>query len=235
MKYHTHPRLLSTLYHLERKHPTTAKTFTLGKSYNGHDITGIRLTRGVNNQRGQSERAKMRPKVKLIGNMHGNEPTGRELLIHFAEYILTADASPLSDDMSRRAANILDTTDLYILPTMNPDGFERAKEGRCLGGSYMEGRLNEGHQDLNRDFPTWRDKRRLEREDLAPSFLYKNREKETKLLMKWIMSKPFVLSANFHDGAVLANVSKFFRLLIFVRHPLFSIETCVLTGLMQNA
>ena len=121
MKYHSHRQLLSALMNLEKKYPTAAKTFNLGKSNLGYNITGIRLTSGITNQQRTSERAKMRPMVKLIGNMYGNEPTGRELLINFAKYILMA--------------NLLGSTDLYILPTMNPDGFERAVEGRCLGAS----------------------------------------------------------------------------------------------------
>ena len=36
---------------------------------------------------------------------------------------------------------------------MNPDGFQRGEEGVCQGGDYLAGRLNEGNQDLNRDFP----------------------------------------------------------------------------------
>ena len=29
--------------------------------------------------------------------------------------------------------NLIDTTDITIIPTINPDGFDRAKEGECSG------------------------------------------------------------------------------------------------------
>jgi len=45
-----------------------------------------------------------------------------------------------------RALKILETTDLWLLPTMNPDGFARAKEGDCYGDRYTHGRQNEGRQ-----------------------------------------------------------------------------------------
>ncbi len=41
-----------------------------------------------------------------------------------------------------------------------------------------------------------------------PNFdLFSKRQLETQHLMNWILNNSFVLSANFHDGAVLANVS----------------------------
>ena len=68
----------------------------------------------------------LRPLVKLVGNMHGNEPTGREMLIHLAKYIILAkNMRPEDlkrDQLAQRAANLLATTDLWLLPTMNPDG-----------------------------------------------------------------------------------------------------------------
>ena len=39
---------------------------------------------------------------------------------------------------------LVDTTDITIIPTMNPDGFDRGKEGECSGTDYQSGRLNEG-------------------------------------------------------------------------------------------
>ena len=90
---------------------------------------------------------------------------------------------------------------------MNPDGFSRGDEGECNGGNYKTGRYNEGNKDLNRDFPTWNDwnilQKRLDKNETY-DFL-RNKQKETQLVAKWILNYPFVLSANFHDGAILAN------------------------------
>ena len=36
--------------------------------------------------------------------------------------------------------------------------FARGKEGRCFGSNYAAGRTNENRIDLNRNFPTWKEK-----------------------------------------------------------------------------
>ena len=41
---------------------------------------------------------------------------------------------------------LVDTTDITIIPTMNPDGFDRGKEGACSGADYVTGRYNEGRK-----------------------------------------------------------------------------------------
>ena len=82
---------------------------------------------------------------------------------------------------------------------MNPDGFDRGTEGSCSGADYKTGRYNEGNIDLNRNFPTWADVGKTREE------LFDGREPETQAIMRLILDHPWVMSANFHDGAVVAS------------------------------
>ena len=52
--------------------------------------------------------------------------------------------------------------------------------------------------DLNRNFPTWADVNKTVEE------LFAGRQAETRHMMRLILASPWVLSANFHDGAVVA-------------------------------
>lgn len=61
------------------------------------------------------------------------------------------------------------------------------------------GRINANGVDLNRDFP---DRLEDERTILLKS---RSRQPETAALINWIKTEPFVLSANFHGGAVVAS------------------------------
>ena len=201
--YHTHEELQRELRQLADRYPEHARLFQIGTSNRGHPLVGLRLSRDLARLDGSPRASPLRerPRVKLIGNMHGNEPVGRELLTYFARYLLESDGG-----RDRRAARLLESVDLHILPTMNPDGFARGEEGKCSGGSYHAGRLNEGRMDLNRDFPDFDEWQRLKtRPGYTVENLYEGRQKETRHLMDWILRGHFVLSANFHDGAVLVN------------------------------
>jgi len=180
--------IVSKFERLARKFPQTAKLVEVGKSTLGQRIVGLRISDNV-----QQERELLKPMVRFSGNMHGNEPVGREMLVHLASYLLNA--RPLVP----RVADLLATTDITLIPTINPDGFDRGTEGACSGGDYETGRYNEGSQDLNRDFPTWR------QENFTRDALFRGRQPETKAMMRLILDHPWVLSANFHDGAVVAS------------------------------
>ena len=61
------------------------------------------------------------PHVKFVGNVHGDEPTGRVLTLALAEWLC---ANYKTDDTAKR---IIERMHLWLLPAMNPDGFERRK------------------------------------------------------------------------------------------------------------
>ena len=80
MKFHNHPELLGDLDLIENSYPENVQQFSVGHSIRGHELKGVRLSNGVRNV-SQNSTIDLRPMVKFVGNMHGNEPTGRELII----------------------------------------------------------------------------------------------------------------------------------------------------------
>lgn len=78
------------------------------------------------------------------------------------------------------------------MPSMNPDGYEMSKVGD--EGSLV-GRNNAHNMDLNRNFP----------DQYGMNDFNKIQEPETQAVMNWSLTTHFILSANLHGGALVAN------------------------------
>ncbi|KAL5275919.1 CPD family protein [Megaselia abdita] len=185
--YHSQEDIEELFDKLSKHFPQNARVVHIGRSVENRNLIALHISKNV------QTRNILTPMVKYIGNMHGDETIGRQLLIYLAQYLL------FNYDKNIDVASLVNSTDLYVMPTMNPDGFFRSQEGKCDSLPGYVGRINANGVDLNRDFP---DRLEDEKTVLLKS---RSRQPETAAMIHWIKSEPFVLSANFHGGAVVAS------------------------------
>ena len=179
-KHHSQAELLAVLQAVTARCPDITLLQSVGTSVEGRHLWTLEFSRSPGKHRAGV------PEFKYIGNMHGNEVVGREMLLLLAVY--------LCDNYGRdsRVTSLIDSTRIHLMPTMNPDGYAHSHEG---DSHSRQGRYNAHHVDLNRNFP----------DAFHPGQVRQPAQKETLLIEKWIRSLPFVLSANLHNGALVAN------------------------------
>ncbi|KAM9335778.1 carboxypeptidase Z-like [Symphorus nematophorus] len=212
--YYSNAQMISTLKKIEERCSDIAKTYSIGRSMEGRELLVIEFS----NNPGEHEL--LEPEMKYIGNMHGNEVLGRQLLIYLAQYLCSEYLLG-----SERIQTLINTTRIHILPSMNPDGYEVAVSGAQDNtgddeeeshryDSWNIGRNNAQNVDLNRNFPDLtsivynRRRQRGYRTDHIPIpdyYWFGKVAPETYAVMKWIRSIPFVLSANFHGGDLVVS------------------------------
>uniref|UniRef100_W4VRN2 Putative carboxypeptidase d n=1 Tax=Corethrella appendiculata TaxID=1370023 RepID=W4VRN2_9DIPT len=186
--YETHEELQDLFAKLAKEYPKLAKVFSIGTSLDGRELIVLEIRKNIDRPR-----SILTPMFKYVANMHGDETVGRKLLIYLAQYLLS------NYGKNQEITNLIDKTDIFLMPTMNPDGYARSKEGSCESPANYFGRYNAAGVDLNRDFPDRFD-------DMLPKHIKSNRRQpETISVMNWILKNPFVLSANLHGGAVVAS------------------------------
>ncbi|XP_045473624.1 carboxypeptidase D-like isoform X2 [Harmonia axyridis] len=154
--------------------------YSIGRSTNGLPLWVMEVS-------GSKTARSDLPNIKFVANIHGNEAVGRELLLHFMEY--------LRDNYGKdpSVSCLLDNSRIHLLPSLNPDGFSISTEGQCVGEHGRLNGVNGNMEDLNRNFPDYF------HQDLNP------RQPETEAVMAWMDKIPFVLSAGLHGGAMVAN------------------------------
>ncbi|XP_006807779.2 carboxypeptidase Z-like [Neolamprologus brichardi] len=212
--YHSNTDLISVLKKTEEQCSGIARTYSIGRSMEGRELLVIEFS----NNPGEHEL--LEPEVKYIGNMHGNEVLGRQLLIYLAQHLCSEYLLG-----NERIQTLINTTRIHILPSMNPDGYEMAVSGVSDNNydfeqedqrydSWNIGRNNAQNIDLNRNFPDLtsivysRRRQKGYRTDhiLIPDYYWFGKvAPETYAVMKWVRSIPFVLSANFHGGDLVVS------------------------------
>ncbi|XP_071808829.1 carboxypeptidase D-like [Asterias amurensis] len=208
--HHTAEELKQVLDETHAECPDITHIYSQGKSTNGEDLWVIEIT----DNPGQHESGE--PEFKYIGNMHGNEVVGREILLVLIPYLCKMYKSG-----DPEIKHLIDETRIHIMPSMNPDGYKKGYEKVIVEGNkddWLTGRRNANNVDLNRNFPDLNrylkaykrtDFSRLHGKNHHISAAIKDigheLEAETKAVIEWLQEYSFVLSANLHGGDLVAN------------------------------
>jgi hypothetical protein len=170
--YPSYTQILKKLNELAAKKPEIVKLFSIGKTVQGRDLWFVKISDNV-------EKDEIEPEFKYVSSMHGDEITGRELLLRLIEDLINGYGS------DSEITKLINNTEIFIMPSMNPDGSE------------LKQRANAQNSDLNRDFPDF--------STADNQNTWMNREIETQAMMKFQATRNFALSANFHGGTQVVN------------------------------
>jgi len=139
-QYKSYQQTCEFLQECVKKHPDIISIQSIGKTWEDRDIMLATVTLNVEN-------ADLKPAMLYTGTIHAREWIGNELAVSFIEYLL---------DNYRQNPKILRTltkNTLYIVPCLNPDGFEYSKNHFSF---WRKNRRNNGDGtygvDLNRNF-----------------------------------------------------------------------------------
>ena len=124
--YHDYDMTTNLLVNFEQNYPNLVEVFSIGKSVLDQEIWCICITNEENNQAKYS--------CLIDGCIHGCEWEAGEACLYLSEYLL------INFDLNATVTEILNTTEIYIVPLLNPDGRQQ------------DDRFNANGIDLNRNF-----------------------------------------------------------------------------------
>ena len=159
--HHTNEEVFDIIEQVNKKCPDITYVYDLGLK----SVKGIPL-RVIVFSDNPTQHEVGEPEFKYVGNMHGNEVIGRELML---ELMVQLCDSFLAGQ--ENVVKLLTSTRIHLLTTMNPDGWEMAVDNEFENlntknfsskeemlresgvNDWMVGRQNAKNVDLNRNFP----------------------------------------------------------------------------------
>lgn len=177
--YPTYEQYDSIMHNFAVSYPALCRVDTIGTSVQGRLLLAVKISDNVNNDKAE-------PEFFYTSTMHGDEPGGYVMLLHLADYLLRNYAT---DSLVH---TLIDSLEIWINPLANPDGTYHSGDETISGAT----RFNANGIDLNRNFPDPRDGPHPDGNEYAP---------ETTAMMRFMESRHFVMSANFHAGAEVVN------------------------------
>ncbi|MCA9416172.1 MAG: carboxypeptidase regulatory-like domain-containing protein [Candidatus Omnitrophica bacterium] len=171
--YPTFEQLTAFLQKKASDYPDLCRLESIGQSVQGRDLWFLRISDNPDLEEDE-------PEFKYISTIHGDEIVGVAMMLNLIDLLLEGYG------VDQRLTDLVNDTEIWIMPLMNTDGFARNPRRRTNANGF----------DLNRSFPD-----RVGDPVNTPE----GRQPEVQAMMNFGFNHSSVFSANFHGGALLMN------------------------------
>ena len=177
--YPTYTQYEQIMQQFATDYPAICKLVNLGTLPSGRKILALKITDSLGKRENE-------PQFLYTSTMHGDETAGYPLMLKLADELLAGYG------VNPRLTYLVKEMEIWINPLANPDGAYRGGNNSIFNAT----RFNANNIDLNRNYPDPEDGPHPDGEAYQP---------ETKIFMGFADTMDFVMAANFHGGAEVAN------------------------------
>ncbi|XP_030058419.1 inactive carboxypeptidase-like protein X2 [Microcaecilia unicolor] len=206
-KHHNYKEMRQLMKVVNEMCPDITRVYNIGKSQQGLKLYAMEIS----DHPGEHEVGE--PEFRYMAGAHGNEVLGRELLLLLMQFLCQEFLSG-----NARIRHLIRETRIHLLPSINPDGYDKASQvGSELGG-WSLGRWTQDGIDINKNFPDlntllWNAEDRKLIPNKFPNhhlpipkwYLSENATVavETREVIAWMEKNPFVLGGNLQGGELV--------------------------------
>ncbi|XP_008300253.1 inactive carboxypeptidase-like protein X2 [Stegastes partitus] len=206
-KHHSYTEMVALMKSVNDECPNITSIYSLGRSSKGREIIAMVISGNP------TEHEIGEPEFRFTAGLHGNEALGREMILLLMQYLCKE-----YKDRNPRAQRLVEGIRIHLVPSLNPDGHETAFEAGSELSSWMTGHFTEEGFDIFQNFPDlnsilWDAEDKGMVPKLTPNHhvpIPDNSDSssgkmavETRAIISWMESHPFVLGANFQGGETI--------------------------------
>uniref|UniRef100_A0A674PMT9 Inactive carboxypeptidase-like protein X2 n=1 Tax=Takifugu rubripes TaxID=31033 RepID=A0A674PMT9_TAKRU len=208
-KHHSYKDMRQLMKVVNEMCPNITRIYNIGKSYNGLKLYAIEIS----DNPGEHEAGE--PEFRYTAGSHGNEVLGRELLLLLMQFMCMEYLSG-----NPRIRHLVEETRIHLLPSVNPDGYEKAFEAGSELSGWSLGRWSSNGIDIHHNFPDlntilweaeakkWTPRKTSNHHIPIPEWYLSNNASvavETRALITWMEKIPFVLGGNLQGGELVVT------------------------------
>lgn len=205
-KHHSYSDMVILMKSVHDECPNITSIYSLGHSSQGLDIIAIIISGNP------TEHEIGEPEVRFTAGLHGNEAVGREMILLLMQFLCKE-----YKDRNPRVQRLVEAIRLHLVPSLNPDGQEKAFEAGSELSGWTTGHFTDSGVDIFENFPDlnsilWD----AEDKGLVPKLMPNHHVPipeymeanssiavETRAIISWMKKYPFVLGANFQGGETI--------------------------------